>query len=292
MFEKTLDFTFNNTERVYLKSEFVELGRSMQLWRVLSSGHQIHLKESNKLTYLVPTVGRLDVLVRQTEYRAEAGGSLLFSPNERTTRVTPLTSGEDYEALVILLSEDRIERMMPGNDQVNRDIALALAADIERGASLRSYTHFLGNEIARPMSALTREHMLAGAAALLEELFIALLEDENAVTRRLSSGVAYVNRAEELMREYFGDAISMKDLADRMNISLRSLQIAFRQHRDCAPRDRLNEIRLREARARLLKANKGASVSDIAFDCGFTHLGRFSAAYRKAFGELPSETLR
>jgi len=33
------------------------------------------------------------------------------------------------------------------------------------------------------------------------------------------------------------------------------------------------------------------SVSHAAMDCGFTHLGRFAAAYRDAYGESPSRTL-
>jgi AraC-like DNA-binding protein len=49
--------------------------------------------------------------------------------------------------------------------------------------------------------------------------------------------------------------------------------------------------RLAAARARLLKGAAGVEISRVALDCGFTHLGRFSAAYRLAYGELPSATL-
>ncbi|WP_428140812.1 helix-turn-helix domain-containing protein [Bradyrhizobium sp.] len=35
-----------------------------------------------------------------------------------------------------------------------------------------------------------------------------------------------------------------------------------------------------------------ASVTAVAFACGFFSLGHFSRAYRDAFGELPSETIR
>jgi AraC-like DNA-binding protein len=36
----------------------------------------------------------------------------------------------------------------------------------------------------------------------------------------------------------------------------------------------------------------GASVTAVAMNFGFFHLGRFATSYRKRFGESPSETLR
>jgi transcriptional regulator GlxA family with amidase domain len=54
----------------------------------------------------------------------------------------------------------------------------------------------------------------------------------------------------------------------------------------------LRAVRLRRAHDRLLSADPHtATVAAVALRCGITHLGRFSAAYRAAFGELPSATL-
>jgi len=45
-------------------------------------------------------------------------------------------------------------------------------------------------------------------------------------------------------------------------------------------------------RQALLHADSEASVTSIASDAGFTHLGRFAILYRSRFGESPSETLK
>ncbi|WP_431025429.1 helix-turn-helix domain-containing protein [Halomonas sp. H5] len=42
----------------------------------------------------------------------------------------------------------------------------------------------------------------------------------------------------------------------------------------------------------LLTKEGTASITEIAMGWGFTHMGRFSLAYRQAFGESPSETRR
>jgi len=55
----------------------------------------------------------------------------------------------------------------------------------------------------------------------------------------------------------------------------------------------LRDRRLEAARHELLVADAGEiSVTEVALGLGFTHLSRFANEYRKAFGELPSETFR
>jgi transcriptional regulator GlxA family with amidase domain len=50
--------------------------------------------------------------------------------------------------------------------------------------------------------------------------------------------------------------------------------------------------RLERARQDLVSAPPGAQVTDIALRWGFNHVGRFSTAYRKRYGESPLQTLR
>jgi len=42
---------------------------------------------------------------------------------------------------------------------------------------------------------------------------------------------------------------------------------------------------------RELRRGQGESVQDVAARWGFWHHGEFAAAYRRQFGELPSQTL-
>ncbi len=55
---------------------------------------------------------------------------------------------------------------------------------------------------------------------------------------------------------------------------------------------RLLIMRLNEARRDLLFNGSEISISDIAMEWDFYHLGRFSQQYSHMFGELPRETRR
>lgn len=67
------------------------------------------------------------------------------------------------------------------------------------------------------------------------------------------------------------------------------MQAAFNRHHGVTPLAYLRRIRLLLAREQL-QSDDDRSVTDIAQACGFAHLGRFAAAYRDEFGELPRET--
>ena len=82
------------------------------------------------------------------------------------------------------------------------------------------------------------------------------------------------------------------DLASFCGVARRTLEKHFRQFIGCTPAEFLQTERMKHARRTLLKALPGANVTAIAGESGFTHLGRFSLAYRKRYGESPSRTLK
>ena len=84
--------------------------------------------------------------------------------------------------------------------------------------------------------------------------------------------------------------ISLADLARAAGVSPRTLHLLCHRHRGVAPMELLRNLRLDAARQRLL-SERSSSVTDVALEFGFGHLGRFSAYYRSRFGELPRQTL-
>jgi AraC family ethanolamine operon transcriptional activator len=82
-------------------------------------------------------------------------------------------------------------------------------------------------------------------------------------------------------------------LLDACKVSERTLQYAIRDRFGMTPHEFIKARRLAKTRLALRRADHGNdTVGDIAAQFGFWHLGRFAAEYRKAFGELPSETLQ
>ncbi|MFI1988864.1 AraC family transcriptional regulator [Actinoplanes sp. NPDC020271] len=102
-----------------------------------------------------------------------------------------------------------------------------------------------------------------------------------------------VKRALDAMHADPARAYTSKDLAAIAGVGVRVLQDAFRQHVGMSPMTYLRRLRLDGVHAELTRADPGtASVSEVAYRWGFTHLGRFAGAYRARFGISPSVTLR
>lgn len=101
-----------------------------------------------------------------------------------------------------------------------------------------------------------------------------------------------VKRAEEFIEGHAAHPISMADIAAAAGVPLRSLQDAFKRARGMTLSEALLAVRLQHFRQALCAPPPGASVADIAYECGFGHLGRAAAAYHARYGEAPSQTLR
>ncbi|MFM7242981.1 MAG: helix-turn-helix domain-containing protein [Planctomycetaceae bacterium] len=102
---------------------------------------------------------------------------------------------------------------------------------------------------------------------------------------------AAISRATEYIVGHLDQPITLGDLERVSGLSARGLQLAFRKHYNCPPREWIQRRRLLMARERLLAQEKATSVAAVALACGFTRLGAFAVAYEQRFGELPSATL-
>lgn len=104
-------------------------------------------------------------------------------------------------------------------------------------------------------------------------------------------GLQRVERLERWLGAHLGEDITLDHLCAVSGVRSRALQKLMLARYGQSPLEWLNARRLAAARAHLLRAPAGVAISMVALDCGFTHLGRFSAAYRRAHGELPSATV-
>lgn len=111
--------------------------------------------------------------------------------------------------------------------------------------------------------------------------------------RRPTPNVAprQVRMIEEYVAANWNRPIRMEDLVRLTGCSARTLFRAFKQARGHSPMAFAKQVRLEHAR-RMLTGAESATVTDIAFACGFGDLGRFSKEYRRAFGESPLQVLK
>lgn len=83
------------------------------------------------------------------------------------------------------------------------------------------------------------------------------------------------------------------DICYEISVSQRTLQYSFKTLTGLTPIKYLRVLRLNWARKHLKNpTNSMTTVTDVAMQWGFWHLGRFSNDYEIMFGELPSKTLK
>jgi AraC-like DNA-binding protein len=115
---------------------------------------------------------------------------------------------------------------------------------------------------------------------------------------RLQPGAEVVPRTLRRAISYIEDnadrPITLAQIAAATGVQPRALQLAFRRYLDTTPTNYIRKVRLERAHRDLQHADPttGVTVTMIANQWGFPHLGRFSTDYRRIYGTSPSHTLR
>ena len=133
------------------------------------------------------------------------------------------------------------------------------------------------------------------AERAIEERFLAGLQngvDDDQATLR-SSRRDVVRRADEFLAAALDPVCTVTDLCAALGMGRRSLERAFQETIGVGPKEYLQLRSLKAVREALLDpAMIGETVTSLAMQHGFWHLGRFSSVYSSHFGELPRDTRR
>lgn len=123
------------------------------------------------------------------------------------------------------------------------------------------------------------------ALALLAEVARRRTTEEPAGTKP-----AWLRRAVEHLHAHFREAISLMDLAQKVEIDPSHLARTFREHHGCTMSEYIRGLRVEYARQQLLVTTQ--PLSAIAYAAGFADQAHFSRVFRQSTGVSPAEFRR
>jgi AraC-like DNA-binding protein len=237
----------------------------------------------------------------QAEHR---GCSLVGGPGSATVYAPEgLGSGQwDRGSRMICLKIDRFAVDEALSDALGRqvtsqvDFTPVLPTDAAPTRSWISMLLSFKEQVLRPDSVLAQplvglpfvDGLVRGFLLAAEHPHLdALTRDERLVAPRA------IRTAVGIIEEEAHLPLTLSSIAARSHISVRTLQQGFRRYLDTSPMAYLREVRLRRAHETLLRSDPSmVTVASVAYQWGFSNLGRFAAAHATRYRETPAETLR
>lgn len=213
---------------------------------------------------------------------AVAGRGVLIGPHHEFA----FDIAADFDQVIVRLDRTRVEAAAAAMTGATGPVhfELALAPEVDRLDGLLT----TAVDLAASGLGMVRPQLLWQVEQLIIEALL-LSQPSNRSDTLRAGGTApspRVRRAMSYMTDRLGEQLSVGAVAAECGVSVRSLQEAFRRELRTSPMQWLRAQRL--DRARTVLANGDLSVTDVAYTCGFLHLGEFAAAFRGRFGMPPS----
>ena len=245
---------------------------------------------------------------------ADTRNSTWWGSELQNTEVPLCPSGADIEVgqvaglgqSVLLWNTKEIQNLLDTvtlDDDVLRRVESLQAQGVQGGMTLhsgaqnlRNWGQFIGSLVssmsAHQMSLSAERFNDLGVGALLsilDEMMVGEMQRSLSRSRALD----LVSRAVELDARMLYVPCIIPVLAGHLGCSRRKLELAFKEVVGVSPLRYLNRRRMNHAFQDLSNGSLGQeTVTAVAARYGFAELGRFSGAYKKLFGEMPSETLK
>ncbi len=243
----------------------------------------------------IPIVGSATIRNGGREFETGRGTASVLNPHWRT-RMTWRRGCEQ------ILLQIRKEPFLAFAEQlIGRRLTGPLAFDPELDFGRPGLARWRAGVLALFHAAEVDGAVLSGrlASALIEQQLVAALlraqpHDMSGFLAddRETGTPGHVRRADRYIRDHADEPLTLSDIAAAAGVGIRTLQLAYRASHGVSPMRALAHERLKRVRRDLMHGDPAESVTEVALRWGFSHLGRFAAAYRDAYGELPRQTRR
>lgn len=230
------------------------------------------------------------------EFQLRPGVIAVIGPDVQLKKTSPAGTRKLLIKIDRTLLEQTCTQHLGHSMRTPLNFQVELPLTCGRGSSLANLIAFLSEQVLVTNSMYHSPLMLANLENMVATSL--LLSQESNYFEELSSPVpaispGFVKRVADYIETYADQPLSVDDLAAYAGVSTRSLFAGFKKYRNTTPMALLRYVRMKRAHAELIAPKTSSvTVTEVALNWGFAHLGRFTADYRKIFGESPSETLR
>lgn len=232
--------------------------------------------------------GNKRVSMGERSYDFGAGESLLISTDVPTvSQITRASQAMPYYSLVVELDTALIAGL------AGEIGAVPLA--VQEPVRVEPTEAEVADTALRLLRLLDRpRHLAVLGPALLRELHFWLLTGRHGGAIR-ALGVAgshaqRIGRAVAILREKYAQPVRIETLADAAGMSVSAFHVHFRRITSLTPLQFQKQLRLIEARRRMLY--EGVSISRAADAVGYESVPQFTREYARLFGLPPARSIR
>ncbi len=184
--------------------------------------------------------------------------------------------------------------------QIDKDVLNQISYSIcnKSEISFQNESYIIGNEIQNllRMFMIEARNIQAGRDFILQNLVNLIVIN---LLRQLKSNIPAIftehsycerdniNRAISYLREQFTKEYSLDEVAGIANLSPYHFIRTFKSMTGKTPYDYLLDVKMEKAKE-LLK-QKGYTITEICFICGFNNLEHFASVFKRKVGTLPSQ---
>lgn len=273
----------------------VSLGSMLIVAGLIDNAVEISMQPTgNAVVLYASRSGQARLQCAKKEYSVGNGTGVIMAPTQANKLLVPT----DFASLTVRMDstilEETFQAIAGVESAKSLEFETVFDARTPQGAELARLLEFLMQTLEQDQSPLAHPLVLSH----LQNAFLtAFLLNQPHNQRHLleqdapKPSTRAVKTVEAYLDAHADKPISMAELQAVSGMSVRSIQAGFKTNRGLSPMAFLKERRLLMAQQRLQLATPSTQVTEVAFSCGFAHLGRFSRDYFKRFGEKPSETL-